>query len=722
MKEKDIFINSFRNTFDQPDVRGKGIILYGTGYITKWIVDNWPLNNNKLCGVMDYNYSETEFEGYRVIKCGTDTSLTDADLLVVMNRNPVITEMIYNRISDDLPEGIQAVDIQGSPLKKTNTQTNALVADEGCTYEEAFRHIDDSKIVSFDVFDTLVTRKVPTPEDLVSLLSYRIKKMYRISNFAQKRREAENIAAARTGYPTISEIYTIMCNEILEIDKQKAERLAAQLCSEELKAEGILLYKRKDCEKLLQHAIDEKKDVYIVSDTYYNIKTMRSLLQNAGIDCIEMIPDNRFYLSCERKASKDDGTLWNLFKDEVGDRKSIHFGDNPIADIKNCSNAGLAACCLSNPNRMWKLWDIQNRKDPSSLIQQGLLQAFFFNSPFGSMDIETMRDYGYFIIGPIVFNYLLWIAKETNDSSAEDKSIYFFARDGFFLVRLWERLSQALNNPIKGKYLYLSRAFLEYLCYPPKELAEKIHFAGKLSELLKYRFNIHCLKPGEKDLYVTPGDDITKMIDNYMDDIHVRREKSQKNYTSYLNQIGFYDQKEPVTVVDPSYKGTGQYLLSMYTKRRTEGFYCYADLSKDNIFAQINSMRALYQDSDDHSAERSFLYQYHAAFESSIMVSPEGSVLDIGDDGFVFTPEGETQLRFCNKEETYEGVKGFFDDVLNEASAFCVEIELKPNTDIPITLYKGAIADRIKVSKQIKDTLYTDDYYDKVYDNRSASW
>ena len=77
--------------------------------------------------------------------------------------------------------------------------------------EKLIKLIDNAKVVSFDVFDTLLYRKVNTPETIFELIG----KHFHINSFKRIRIDAQNEASVRLapkGYPhpDMDEIYEVL--------------------------------------------------------------------------------------------------------------------------------------------------------------------------------------------------------------------------------------------------------------------------------------------------------------------------------------------------------------------------------------------------------------------------------------------------------------------------------------------------------------------------------
>ena len=720
MTEKDVIIAKVKKIMDTHLERR--FVLYGTGNVSRWVVVHFNDDKDyRIDAIMDFNYSEELFMGYHVFKKDDSNYLTKDDLIIIMNRNPVIAQFIYNRIWQTLPEGALAVSIDGSTFEKPD-ENDTVGSLKQLSYCEIKKKIDSSNIVSFDIFDTLLTRCVEKPTDVFLLMSEIARKKYGINNFCELRREAEICANKTYISPTINEIYEKLC-EIAEIDDKE---IAQALVKEEIETEDAILTIRVKNLELLKYCSEMHKEVYLISDTYYKKDIFIHFFELNGIDLLEFVNKDHLLLSCELRKTKENCEMWSYFAGLTVGSKCLHFGDNVITDIKLCKDAGIDAVCTYNScdlRREAISGTIYNSTSALTSTQLGLFDSIAFNSPFSEgNEINTHYDYGYIILGPVIFNYLYWIFRHellTHDSD-EERRVYFLARDGYFLVRLFNQLSSTFRKKLKGVYLYTSRAFLKYICYEPGS-GDKAGFIGSMNDYLKYRFNYEISHDCANEPFIEADDDVDKILTPYINEILKHQKESRKLYNDYLRGIGINKGDNDVSIVDPTYNGTCQYYLSKYANIKSRGYYCVANLSGENRYIGDGcKMDAFYQNSDDSKAVKSLINKYTLVFESSIMVSPEGSMIDIDKTGFVFTPEGKTQEMFDIKEETFRGISKYFDKMCFMIDKFFL-FGQEPDNILPQKIFAMSIEGKIKVSDKIKNSLFADDYYNQITDC-SVAW
>lgn len=129
----------------------------------------------------------------------------------------------------------------------------------------------DVKIISFDVFDTLIIRDVPFPTDVFSMLNPEDK------NFKSRRIEAEKRARAESGKEdiTLEEIYKVIMSTASDEELKEAMEL-------EINAELKACKANKPALTFFNKVKESGKRIIIISDMYLDCSSISTLLQNCG--------------------------------------------------------------------------------------------------------------------------------------------------------------------------------------------------------------------------------------------------------------------------------------------------------------------------------------------------------------------------------------------------------------------------------------------------------
>lgn len=195
-------------------------------------------------------------------------------------------------------------------------------------------------IVSFDIFDTLISRKVGIPTNLFYVMEDR----NGISGFHDKR-----IVAERTARQKCSEKNGEV--DIFDIYRELADSPAADvgnMVREELRAEKETCYANPEIQMLYQLLAGKGSRMIAVSDMYIPGEYLRELLDNCGYSRIEQI-----FVSCDYGVAKGNGALQRLVQSSMGDKmKCIHIGDNFTSDVLGSKMAGWDAVWYKSMNNL----------------------------------------------------------------------------------------------------------------------------------------------------------------------------------------------------------------------------------------------------------------------------------------------------------------------------------------------------------------------------------
>ena len=188
------------------------------------------------------------------------------------------------------------------------------------------KQLQKADVISFDIFDTLISRRVYSPEDIFSIIS----EHFKIENFRENRIKADSIARDRLGRDiTIDDIYEVLSTDfniknISEIKKYE-EHLELELC-----------IPRKEILEIFNNLKKAGKTIVLVSDMYLKQKTIERMLTKC-----EYQGYSKLYLSNNLNARKDTKAIWKIVKQDFGTKKIIHLGDNSLSDAAYPQDFGI---------------------------------------------------------------------------------------------------------------------------------------------------------------------------------------------------------------------------------------------------------------------------------------------------------------------------------------------------------------------------------------------
>lgn len=294
--------------------------------------------------------------------------------------------------------------------------------------------IRNYEYVSFDIFDTLIKRNVPSPTDLFQL----IEDDFNISNFKKKRIEAEKTANEN---PDNNEEVTLDY-----IYKQIEFKNIDRLKEIEIQYEIDLCTRHKELFKVFDFCIQNNKKVILISDMYLHETVIKTILKNNGYNNYD-----KLYLSSKIGLRKNTGNLFHyVLKDlNIDPSKMIHIGDNLKNDYIKPRAINIDAIHISIHMNHLKYTDFK------SSYKRPYAYRYLQNLINNNIDIEK-SDYfkfGYEIFGPVLYGFTNWLFSEVKKNNY--KSLYFLARDGYILKRAFDTLYS--NENINSHYLYMSR-------------------------------------------------------------------------------------------------------------------------------------------------------------------------------------------------------------------------------------------------------------------------
>lgn len=306
------------------------------------------------------------------------------------------------------------------------------------------------RVVSFDVFDTLLVRVQAQPRDLFVQLGGELAaaglKVPAPAEFARLRQQTE-LATRRTspgGEVTLEEIYSALAGALDWNDEARA--LARQ---RELDLEARSLQAVPSMLARVQAARAEADAVWFLSDMYLPATFLERLLRREGF----FQDGDRLLVSCEWRASKGRGDLFAKARETAPQAVTAwrHIGDNPHADELMAQAQGIRADLCRDATL--------NRYEQLAGAQLPLLGGAMRRARLASPETEPARrviwDTGCDVGGPLLMGFVHWCLVQAAERGV--RRLYFVARDGQLLHRIAERLAPAWGFGIECRYLHGSR-------------------------------------------------------------------------------------------------------------------------------------------------------------------------------------------------------------------------------------------------------------------------
>lgn len=315
-----------------------------------------------------------------------------------------------------------------------------------------------NQLYSFDIYDTLITRKTATPEGIFALMQEKLinSEGYAdyperlIYNFYLLRMQAEKVA--RNTYivgeirditlPQIYECIRLMWN--LKIDQ--AEKLMALEVATEMENSLPIL---DNIEKL--RMLKKKGErVVLISNMYLREEDIRNILLQVD----SVFQDIKMYISGDLGKTKGTRTLYHYVRqqEKVEFADWHHYGDDWNLDVEIPLSMGIQAEHVKPIDLLEWEEELLHGKEGNSELQL-LLGVSRGVSKGENTSFPYQVGAGY--SAEIILPYVLWVLQESLKKGIV--KLFFVARDGYILKKIADILIDQYSYPITTVYLYGSR-------------------------------------------------------------------------------------------------------------------------------------------------------------------------------------------------------------------------------------------------------------------------
>lgn len=343
--------------------------------------------------------------------------------------------------------------------------------------------------ISFDIFDTLITRPLYKPQHVFELMDKEFKKLVHTNaSFCKIRIDGENKARRQFGVETpeyqdvtLDEIYDEI-QKIYDLDHAIVEQLKIK----EIELEIRLSEQRKSIKELFDLAKYLKKKVIIVSDMYLTKNVIEAILKKHGYTGYEQL-----YLSSDIRLTKNTGDLFKYVLNDlaVSGNKILHFGDTWENDFVNPGNLGIRTFLIPKTREVfeniiqgqvtnrcatignWAAAGIIQQNSYKDSIGYGAMMAViankYFDNPYRTFNSETDLNadpyfIGYYPVGMHLYGFAKWLIEQ--GKMLGYKKLYFMSRDGYLPMLVYKKLAEKDDSAPKAEYLYSSRkALMPYI-------------------------------------------------------------------------------------------------------------------------------------------------------------------------------------------------------------------------------------------------------------------
>ncbi len=353
--------------------------------------------------------------------------------------------------------------------------------------------IKENSLYSFDIFDTLVTRRVATPTGIFLimqdiLVNQRVVNRFVSENFCRIRQEAEDFARCKKkALKNITEVDIIEIYQVIQDSYHLSSEEIKILRDLEINVEILNLVPLQSNLNLVKKYLSDGKNVVLISDMYYKEKDLRFIL--GKIDAV--FYNLKIYSSADYGVSKADGMLYEIVrKKENVSSNWHHYGDNEYSDIKKANEHGIITQHF--PTEVFTAYEKKMLMKENNRFFQGIIGSAKLAKVNKTAISQDKYNFGASFAGPIFYNYVDWVI--SNALQMGFKTLYFIARDGYIPKIVADIIIENRKLPLKTKYLYGSRLVWKK---PLDDNYEEIidwmfeEYSDVNSQLLAYRLGVN---------------------------------------------------------------------------------------------------------------------------------------------------------------------------------------------------------------------------------------
>jgi len=438
------------------------------------------------------------------------------------------------------------------------------------------------EVYSFDIFDTVLRRKIDPPELIHRLAAERTSELLSAGGvrvgadeILRRRRaveealKAEAVSRGEDAVCVLGQVIVRTLRDICGGDVVSAE----EIVEHEIALEKMATQPMPGAEAVLAHVRSLGKRVVCVSDTHLSLGQMTAVLQHNGL--LKYIDE--LYLSSDTGRAKTTGRLFRHVVDNEG-ASIVHIGDDYISDNVVPRALGIRVLWLNNRRE-------RKRRSELRRLRDAACRMGYVNTVVKATDCSRDELYriGYEVLGPPLTAFVHSVAEQARRDAVE--KLFFVARDGYVMKKIYDTLRGSIYKGVQippSAYMCLSRVSARAASlsgFGATELREAQMYASKYGEgplSLADALRSYGLDPVAFDAIAKNcGADIGEPVGDLAHSVGLRGLLTSREFQDlvtakaradrsvlldYLSQIGFIGART-AGVVDANSEGVTQALL-----------------------------------------------------------------------------------------------------------------------------------------------------------------
>lgn len=313
-----------------------------------------------------------------------------------------------------------------------------------------------TRVVSFDVFDTVLTRLTGSPDQVFVATGRRLRLAAVIDVaaevYAAARREAvQDLTSDIAEHPTLDNIAVEVTSRL-----GLQSSLAADFVAAELEVEREICRAMPGAASRVERGRkDSGRGAVFISDTSMPTAFLRELLAREDL----FHDGDVLYTSAECRASKQHGGLFDVVAADLGvaPRDIRHVGDDRTSDLANARLHGWSATLDSDGRFTGR----ERRMDAEAAATEGLGPQLAAAARLGRLAAAdegvdpALAAVAGGVALPLLAGFGLWVLRQAELLQLD--RLYFVSRDGEVFRDVTRRLAEQLGIRIECRYLYGSR-------------------------------------------------------------------------------------------------------------------------------------------------------------------------------------------------------------------------------------------------------------------------
>jgi len=327
--------------------------------------------------------------------------------------------------------------------------------------------------VSFDLFDTLLVRRIHDP-DLVKLpvarfiadmaqekgLNWSQERVQNLRDTIEQRHRRETGEKFDDHEACYPRYMQEMLSEIFA--EEGDEALFDTVADYEVAMENRMLVPRGEFIDWLKELRQQGKKILIVSDIYLPAIYLERFVAHAGfLDLVDGVVS-----SADSFLAKASGKAFPLLQKQysLDPDRWLHVGDNPISDGLRPLEFGIQALVLhdaSEKRRKSVIRRLVNYSDGRPFWRGRALQQLMQPLEYENIERDDLYVEGYSFLGPLIGAFVQHIA-ERSEALVIGK-VFFLSREGWTFKKYWEESIPQIfpgKQQLETEYLYVSRMAL----------------------------------------------------------------------------------------------------------------------------------------------------------------------------------------------------------------------------------------------------------------------